>query len=192
MLPISALPLIQPISPQLLIHHLAGDVSCIITGYWHRGKHLPPWVPSPVLPEEPISFHSSTPDLGAISPHLYDKILSAPLLFTAHAPKANVLAWLAGIPDLLSDSEHLLLVLASNLEWNGLRFCSPGNFNFVRIGEETACVPESHTITLCNPWYCWDYSWLCHWCPSETTAVGNSGLYEAWESLGDILAVSPQ
>lgn len=34
-------------------------------------------------------------------------------------------------------------------------------------------------------------SWLCHWCPCETAAVGSSGLCEAWESLVDIPAMSP-
>lgn len=72
-----------------------------------------------------------------------------------------------------------------------MRFCSPDNFSLVRIGDKTTCVPESNTITLCNPsWYCSDYSWLCPWCPCETAAVGNSGLCEAWESLGDVADMS--
>lgn len=72
-----------------------------------------------------------------------------------------------------------------------MRFCSPGNFSLVRIGDKTTCVLESNTITLCNPlWYCSDYSWLCAWCLCETAAVGNSGLCEAWESLGDVADMS--
>lgn len=74
-----------------------------------------------------------------------------------------------------------------------MRFCSPGNFSLVRIGDKITCVPESNTITLCNSsWYCSDYSWLCAWCLCETAAVGNSGLCEAWESLGDLADISPQ
>lgn len=87
----------------------------------------------------------------------------------------------------LWDSEHLFLVWASNLEWNRLRFCSSENFNFVRIGEKTAYIPKCLAITLCNlSWYCSDYSWLCHWCSCETTAVGNSGFCE----LGSLLMTS--
>lgn len=59
------------------------------------------------------------------------------------------------------------------------------------IGEKATCIPECLTITLCSlSWYCSDY-WLCHWCSCETTAVGNSELWELGSPLVTSLLWAP-